>query len=359
MSITALHSRKPTIHVSYVGAVGRHLTRRGLKPAPLYARYGWSVESVDEGQIRVPLADFFTLLDAASEYANDRHLGLHIYEHFDFADLGLLGYALLSATDVGSALRTLMRYGAIFQDCDDGELLTERDYAHLFYRINSSSLPPSRHDNDMSTAFTVFFLRKVVDPYWAPIAVQLQHPTPAADLREEYERTFRCPVKFGCATNQMTMPSSMLSAPIRSSDKRLFDVIERHLRLLQEQSPTEGSFARRVEAAIKQRLPTGPPSQEAVADVLGLSVRDLQRELAANSLRFNDLIDVARKELATRLLVTTGHSLAEIAYLLGYSEETAFIRAFRRWMNCTPGDYRRSTRDATPSRAQYRYPRSM
>jgi AraC-like DNA-binding protein len=57
--------------------------------------------------------------------------------------------------------------------------------------------------------------------------------------------------------------------------------------------------------------------------------------------------------------VTTGHSLAEIAYLLGYSEETAFIRAFRRWMNCTPGDYRRSTRDATPSRAQHPYPRSM
>ncbi|MDP9012438.1 MAG: AraC family transcriptional regulator [Pseudomonadota bacterium] len=346
MSIAALRSRTPTIHVSYVGAVGRYIARRGLEPGRLYGRYGWTADSVDEGQMRVRLADFFSLLDAAADYANDPHLGLHIYEHLDFADLGLLGFALLSATDVGSALRTLMRYGAIFQDCDDGQLLTERDYAHLFYRVSSSSLPPSRHDSDMSTAFTVFFLRKVVNPSWAPIAVQLQHPTPTLDLRSEYERVFQCPVSFGGATNLLTMPSSILAAPIQSSDKRLFDVIERHLRLLQEQSPLEGSLAQRVGGAIIQRLSTGPPSQEAVADALGMSPRDLQRELAANSLRFNELLEVARKELATRLLVTTTRSLAEITYLLGYSEETAFIRAFRRWMNCTPGDYRRSTKRA-------------
>src|SRR5271170_2932540 len=212
MSITALRSRTPTIHVSYVGAVGRYVARRGLAPGPLYERYGWTTESIDEGQIRVPLADFLSLLDAAAEYANDRHLGLHIYEHLDFADLGLLGFALLSAKDVGSALRTLMRYGAIFQDCDDGQLLTERDYAYLFYRINSSSLPPSRHDSDMSTAFSVFFLRKVVNPSWAPIAVQQQHPVPASDLREEYERVFQCRVSFGGATNQVKKHSSILAA---------------------------------------------------------------------------------------------------------------------------------------------------
>lgn len=89
-----------------------------------------------------------------------------------------------------------------------------------------------------------------------------------------------------------------------------------------------------------------------VADALGRSLRDSTRELAANSLRFNELLDIARKELATRLLVTTTRLLAELTYLLGYSEETAFIRAFRRWMNCTPGDYRRSTRQAVSSRAQ-------
>jgi AraC-like DNA-binding protein len=347
MSTRAPQLSAPTIHVSYVGAVGRYIVRRGIEPGPLYARYGWTVSSVDEGQVRVPLADFFNLLDAAAEYASDPHIGLHIYEQFDFADLGLLGFALLSAEDVGAALRTLMRYGAIFQDCDDGQLLTDRDFAYLWYRVNSTSIRSCRHDSDMSTAFPVFFLRKVVDPAWAPVAVQLQHGPPPESLRAEYERVFRCPVSFGGATNQVTMPKGILASPVRSSDKRLFDIIERNLRLLQEQSPRECSLAQRIEAAIIQKLSTGEPSLDLIADALAMSSRDLQRALAASSLRFNDLLDMARKELATRLLGTTTHSLAEVTYLLGYSEETAFIRAFRRWMNCTPSDYRRSIRRGT------------
>lgn len=347
MSITALPSREPTIHVSYVGAVGRYVTRLGLDPLPLFARYGWSRDSVDAGQLRVKLAEFFSLLDAAADYTKDRHFGLHVYEHLDFADLGILGFALLSAQDVGSALLTLMRYGAVFQDCDDGQLLTDRDYAYLWYRVDSTVLAPCRHDCDMSTAFPVYFLRKVVDAGWDPVAVQLQHPLPDRDSVAEYERVFRCPVSFGAATNQVTMRSGILGSPIRSSDKRLFDVIERNLLLLQEQVPREGSLAKRVEAAIIQKLPAGPPSQEAVAALLGLPVREFQRMLAERSLRFNALLDIARKELATRLLATTMRSLAEITYLLGYSEETAFIRAFRRWMGCTPNDYRRSARRGT------------
>jgi len=334
----------PTIHVSYVGAIARYVARLGCDPRSLYSRFGWTAASVDEGQIRVPLRDFFALLDSAADCARDPHLGLHVYEQFDFADLGLLGFALLSAKDVGSALRILMRYGAIFQDCDDGQLLVERTHAYLWYRVNAPTLPLSRHDCDMSTAFTVFFLRKVVDPAWAPLAVQLQHPAPEPPLLAEYERVFACPLSFGAATNQVTLPSELLEAPIRSSDKRLFDIIERNLLLLQEQSRLESSLAQKVEAAIVQSLSAGPPCLDDIARALCLSPRALQRQLAAHSLKFNELLDKARYGLATRLLATSDRSLAEITYLLGYSEESAFIRAFRRWMSCTPNDYRRSTR---------------
>lgn len=332
----------PTIHVSYVAAVGRCLGRLGHDPRPLYARFGWTAQSVEQGQVRVPLGDFFALLDAAAHQAGDPHFGLHIYEKFDFADLGLLGFAVLSAEDVGSAIRTLMRYGAIFQDCDDGQLLVDGELAYMSYRVSSRTLPASRHDCDMSIAFTVFFLRKVVEPDWVPLAVQLQHPTPCGQLLQEYERVFRCPIRFGAATNQLTMPSSILSAAIHSSDKRLFEIIERNLLLLQEHSLQSGSFAQKVEAAITQKLSVGPPSAETVARLLGITPRALRRELVAHSLKFNDLVDKARCGTARRLLATSERSLAEITYLLGYSEESAFIRAFKRWMSCTPLDYRRS-----------------
>jgi AraC-like DNA-binding protein len=337
-------SRIPSIHISYVGAVGRHLSRLCHDPGPLYARIGLTAAVVEEGQLRVPLRDFFTLLDLAAHHAHDPHFGLHVYERFDFADLGLLGFAVLSSKDVGAALRVLIRYGAIFQDCDDGQLLLERNYAHMWYRVNAPELPLSRHDCDMSTAFTLFFLRKVLDPGWTPIAVQLQHPQPGPELLGEYQRVFGCPLSFGAATNQITLPRRVLDAPIRSSDKRLFDIIERNLLLLQEQTRLECSLAQKVEAAIVQSLSRGPPRLEQIAGMLNLSASTLQSQLLARSLKFNELLDKARYELATRLLATTNRSLAEITYLLGYSDESAFNRAFRRWMGRTPNDYRRSTK---------------
>lgn len=344
-----LNTHQLTIHVSYVGVVGRYLAGRGCDPLPLYAGIGLTPEIVEEGQLRVPLRNFFALLDNAATQAADPHIGLHIYERFDFADLGLLGFALLSSKDVGAALRVLMRYGAIFQDGDEGQLLIEDHYAHIWYRVKAPELQLSRHDCDMSTAFPFFFLRKVLDPAWIPVAVQLQHPQPEAALLGEYQRVFGCPLTFGAATNQITLPRAILDTPIRSSDKRLFDIIERNLLLLQEQSRLENSLAQRVEAAIVKNLSMGPPRLEQIARALGMSPSTLQSQLLARSLKFNELLDKARYDLATRLLATSAHSLPEITYLLGYSEESAFIRAFRRWMNCTPNDYRHSVRNGVPA----------
>lgn len=340
----APRSLTPTIHVSYVGAVGRYLHRRGLDPRTLYARLGLSSASIEDGQARVPLRDFFALLEAASEQAGDPHLGLHVYEQFDLADLGVLGFALLSAQDVGMALRTLVRYGKTFQDCEEGQLLIERDHACMWYRVSAPGLELSRHDCDMTTAFTVAFLRKVLGPQWSPVSVQLQHPLPAPQLRSEYERIFACPLTFAAAINQVTFQSRILETPIRSCDRRLFDIIERNLRLLQEQSRLESPLAQRVEAAIAHHLGAGPPTVGGIAKALRLSPRALQRDLAAHSLKFNELLDKARRGLATRLLATSEHSLTEITWLLGYSQESAFLRAFRRWMGCTPNDYRRAAR---------------
>lgn len=332
------------IHASLVAPAGRYIMRCGRDPKSLYARHGWIAADIDAGRIRVPLRDFFAFLDAAADCIDDPHFGLHVWEHVDFGDLGLLGFALLSAADVGSALRTLMRYGGIFQDCDAGELVVEGDHAHVLYSVSPCNLPLSRHDCDMSTAFNVFLLRKLVDLAWAPLAVQLQHPAPPAVLIGEYERVFGIRPAFGSATNQIIFERKLLEQPIRSRDKRLYVIIEENLLLLQEQTRLEGSLAQRLCAAIVPRLSSGSPSLAQIAHAMDLTPRALQRQLAAHQLRFSELLDRARFDLATKLLATADYSLAEITYLVGFSEESAFIRAFRRLKGCTPLDYRRSIR---------------
>jgi AraC-like DNA-binding protein len=351
MSIRAVLRRPaPTIHASLVAPSGHYIARCGRDPRPLYAHYGWPTEAIEAGRIRVPLGDFFAFLEDAAEYVGDPHFGLHVWEHVDFGDLGLLGFALLSAADVGAALRTLMRYGGIFQDCDAGELVVDERHAHVLYRVSPCDLPLSRHDCDMSTAFNVYLLRKVVDPAWLPLAVQLQHPSPTPGLLGEYARVFGSLPSFGSATNQIIFERGVLERPIHSCDRRLYVIIEQNLRLLQEQTRLEGSLAQRIEAAIVTRLSSGPPSLGQIAQAMQLAPRALQRQLAAHQLRLSELVDKARFGLATRLLATSDYSLAEITYLVGFSEESAFIRAFRRLLGCTPLDYRRSIR-ARPSAA--------
>jgi AraC-like DNA-binding protein len=337
-----LRGSKPTIHASLVAPSGRYLARRGGDPRPLYARFGWESEDIDAGRTRVPLGDFFAFLDAAALSVGDAHFGLHVWEDFDFCDLGLLGFALLSSDNVGAALRTLMRYGGIFQDCDAGELIVDGAHAHVLYRVSPCALPLSRHDCDMSTAFNVFLLRKILGLAWCPQAVHLQPAQPPEALLAEYERVFGSQPLFGSATNQIIFERAVLDQPIQSSDKRLYVIIEQNLRLLQEQSRLEGSLAQRIESALLPRLASGPPSLAETAAAMQLTPRALQRQLAAHRLRFSEIVDRARFGLATRLLATTGYSLAEITYLVGFSEESAFIRAFRRMLGCTPLDYRRS-----------------
>lgn len=337
------HSPYPAINVMFVEAIGRYLRRLGHDPQPLYSQCGWTHRLMQDKQARVPLRSFFLLLDLAAEHARDPHLGLHVFEHLDYADLGLLGFALLYADDVRTALETSRRHMPLFHDGGSGQLLLESEYAYLWYRVKLSPLPLSRHACDMVIAFWVFFIRKVVDPNWAPIAVQLRQPAPPAALRGEYDRIFRCPVTFGSATNQLTLTRSLLEAPIRSHDRRLFEIGESVLNSLRERSPGTGFLVQSVESAIAQTL-ASKPNLARVARLLRLPSRTLTRQLMSLSLRFNDLVDNVRCDLAVQLLVTTDQPLAEIAQLLGYSEKSAFSRAFRRWMHCTPNGYRQSVR---------------
>jgi AraC-like DNA-binding protein len=342
-AVGTTRSPYPAISVVFVEAIGRYLQRLGHDPQPLYSQCGWTRRLMQDKQARVPLRSFYSLLDLAAEHARDPHLGLHVFEHLDYADLGLLGFALLYADDVGAAFEISRRYMPLFHDAGAAQLLVERDYAYLWYRVRWRELPVSRHACDMVAAFWVFFIRKVVDPSWAPVAVQSRQPTPPAALRDEYDRIFRCPVVFGSATNQLTLTRSLLKAPIRSHDRRLFAMGESVLNSLRERSPGAGFLVQTVESAIAQTL-TSKTNLARVARLLRLHPRTLTRQLTSWSLKFNDMIDSVRCDLAVQLLVTTDQPLAEIAHLLGYSEKSAFSRAFRRWMDCTPNDYRRSVR---------------
>jgi AraC-like DNA-binding protein len=161
----------------------------------------------------------------------------------------------------------------------------------------------------------------------------------------EHGAFFRAPVRFHEPANQLVFARSDTAQPLRSADPALAGVVRRRLAKMLAQIPRpEESTAAQVRRVLFDSLAGGQPSADAVARQLGLSVRTFHRRLQADGTSYGHLLDTVRTEIATDLLREPGIGIAEIAFLLGYSEQAAFHRSFRRWTGQTPLAFRRASR---------------
>lgn len=148
-------------------------------------------------------------------------------------------------------------------------------------------------------------------------------------------------LRFGQSMDAVLFDPQVASQPIVGADEVLLHILEQHAQLLLEQSPGEDELYSRVEQAVAQSLHGGQPRVTQVARSLGMGERTLQRRLSERGLTFNDVVDQVRERLARQNVARDGVTLTEVAFLLGYSESSAFIRAFRRWTGETPRAYRK------------------
>jgi AraC-like DNA-binding protein len=135
-----------------------------------------------------------------------------------------------------------------------------------------------------------------------------------------------------------------LDRPMRGADAALAAVLSRQLDRLLVSLPTDPPVSTRVRLLVKDDLPSGSVTVDRVAGQLGMSVRTLSRRLEGEGTSFRHLLDSVRHELAVAHLRDPRMELTEIAFLLGYSESSAFHRSFRRWTGRTPVEFRRQAR---------------
>jgi AraC-like DNA-binding protein len=146
---------------------------------------------------------------------------------------------------------------------------------------------------------------------------------------------FMGPVHFGAALNGLIFDGSLLDIPIPSCDSALSVKLKRQAEELMEEAQMLG-FKAQVRAALAAELRGGDATAERVASALSLHPKTLSRRLKAEGTTFRRLLDELRMELARRYLRQPGLSVEEVAFLLGYSERSAFHRAFQRWTGQAP-----------------------
>ncbi|HEX8144449.1 MAG TPA: AraC family transcriptional regulator [Pyrinomonadaceae bacterium] len=329
-----------TISVKSIGKVVEAATGYGVRPQELYRAVNLDPSLLDDTDNRIPYAQLVALYEAAARLTGDDAFGLHLSERTSEKVFDLLGYVLMSSPTLGEALHRIVRYHPIWNDGAEYVLEMDDDAVRLGYRYIGFNGETCRHDCEMTLAITVRFGRLATGVDWTPREISFQHPQPA-DI-SEHRRIFRSPLRFSRPLNEVVFDRSLLSLRMVEADPALCAVLDRHAAELLMKSPGRGGFVDEVRALLFEAMQGGDASLEAISRQMGTSPRTLQRKLKEEGASHQDLLDEIRRDLSKRYLREPQMAICEVAYLLGFSEPSAFHRAFRRWTGITPKAYRRT-----------------
>lgn len=274
----------------------------------------------------------------AVRLTGDPALGLHIAEKLGRGDLGVLEYAIRHSETLGQALGQLVRHGRLVHDLAAFELVEAGDEALLVLHL-AEPLQPVPQGMQLFVASQLRLLRECVALPLRPRAVRFVHDDPGAP--GEYERVLGAPVAFGQRRREVVFDRAQLALPMVEADPALGLILSHYLESLRGALPEQPGLLGEVRRAIAEGLAAGGSAEKRVARQLGTSVRTLARRLQEHGHSFRELRADVRLELARAHLREGRLSTAEIAFLLGFSETSAFQRFFRKATGTTPGTLRK------------------
>jgi AraC-like DNA-binding protein len=314
------------------------LERQGIDVASFLN--GLSVErsALDDVDGRVPLDVDLALWDAAPVLSRDDDFGLHAAEQLRPGAFDVLSYTLSSSSSVGEAFRRLVRYNRVLHDVAQMDLVVAPEQARIEFSLTPEGTP--RHQAEFS--FTVFlsFCRKGTGVDVTPLRVEFSHPAPADT--SEHKRIFRAPLVFGKSPNALVLPPRVLDLPLLGANPGLSAVLARQVEDLLAGLPSGETVLTRVRRLIAAELCGGAPTAEIVARRMRTTPRTLHRWLSAEGTSYRELLNGLRRDLALRYLAQDRLAIGEAAYLLGFSDASAFHRSFKRWTGQTPAQFRTS-----------------
>lgn len=288
--------------------------------------------------------------EEASRLSGDLDFGLHMAEwvaampevHFD-----VLAFAVRSCATLGEHYQRMTRYVRLIHRDVYLSLEVEGDVARLAHGLRDDS-PTPRHPAECMLTLALLQGRRAIGEEFAPREVCFTHARPARVT--EPERVFQAPVRYGCPRNELVLDHALLARPQRQAEPRLLAVLERQLGELVRELPEGRSAVELIRRHVVDLLPGGEPTLAQVAARLCMSQRTLQRRLRDAGTSFAELVADARHATALSLLRTPRSSIDEVAFLLGFSDASAFRRAFKRRAGVTPAEYRRSGSDPADPR---------
>lgn len=284
---------------------------------------------IDGTSTHIRADQFAAFIDEAAHIAGDDLYGLDLGMQYDLRASGLSAYISLACATARESLRNASRYGAISDTSADYALTDNDDGAFFRIETRSPRLRMSRHATEFKVAVVVAACITWVGPALRPR--EARFAVTRADQRGT-ERLLGCPVHYGAEESGLRP---------RTSDPFLLELLKGLASdWLGRQAPAPDATKHRVERLLLDVLPKGAPTMGQVAESLGFSERTLARRLAAEGVTFGQTLDDLRRDVALGYMDDQAITFTQIAYMLGYSDQSAFTNAFRRWTGQSPRQFR-------------------
>ena len=322
----------------------------GVDVAMVYQRCGITQAHLDDAQLRTPHEGNLIFWQAVEEVTQDVLVGLHLAEHMPVFKGQVLEYLFLSSSNFGEGLERALNYQRLLTDAASGSLEfdLESNTACLVADTSNDLVRSLRHYNECTIVVLSNFFAYVTEGEFKLSAVHLVSALPEfssdeahRELLAEYQRIFGCPVSFGQSSNRIYFDMGVLK---RNSLHAQPELLKLHEQLADKYVAKleREDMVSRVNKVIGELLETGEIGIELISARLNIKPRALRAQLSKADTNFNQLLSNYRCHLAKRLLACTNESIDEIVYLTGFSEPSTFYRAFKRWTNTTPVEYRKA-----------------
>jgi AraC-like DNA-binding protein len=310
----------------------RLLVHCRIDPDYVFREAGLDPALMDQPRARYPVERRTAAWVKAVELSDDPCFGLKMAEVVRATDLHALGYAVLASSTLRTAIGRVARFVPVINDGITFSLDPAGD--QLVFALKTDAYPSLLlAQEDSFWSWIVGFCRLAAGPHLDPVEVRLLHPE--VPCKGEYFGFFRCPMRFNSEHSAILFSQADLDRPLPAANRELARANDQILTEFLAGLHNDDLIAK-LKVAIAEELPSGSPTEERIAKAVYLSPRTLHRRLSAEDTTYSKLLDAVRRELAERYITDPDISLQEISSLLGFSELSAFSRAFRRWTGQPP-----------------------
>lgn len=330
-------SREVTTLNTWGIAIARTLDARGLDSATLFVRAGMDIAILRDPNGRYPVSKMATLWRIAVEETGDPCLALKAAAYVQPATFHSLGLAMMASQNLEDALQRTARFSRIVSNAVDVVIVsTPRGVKEVVRFLKEAPVVDEGIDLFMASTFKLG--RMLTGRENMPLEIKLCRKGTAA-MHKEFEAYFGCPVQFEAEENSLLIPHDWMQQPLPMANPDLARqndrVVMEYLRRFDGARMTE-----KVRAEMISRLSAGEPARGDVAAALHLSEKTLQRRLKDEASSYQQILEETRCDLAQQYLREPKVSVCEVTFRLGFSDQSSFTRAFKRWTGVSPGEFR-------------------